>query len=130
MLSLSSELAHADKAAVEKADHLEEALHIAKDELASLEPRRVISKNIYQDLSLKYGQAFEAGIGSEAILDLLQHIDLEQEIKILERELTAASGAVGKQSRLVRRLKLVKILLANHIRPEWMILSVLPIIPP
>ncbi len=127
---LNEELSHVDKATVEKIDRLEEALHVAKDELAFLEPRRVISKNVYQDLSLKYGQAFEAGIGAEAILELLQTIDLEKEISSLEKELSLGTVAATKQSRLVRRLKLLKILLGNKIKPEWMILTVLPIIPP
>ena len=112
----------------EKARNLEEAFLQAQKELKSLKEMTVISENIYQNLSLKYGHIFTAGIGAEAIHELLSRIDLDKEIAALAEELTDAIES--KKDRLVKRLKFFKNLKKNDIRPEWMILTVIPVIPP
>ncbi len=112
----------------EKIKTLESAVNLAKRELKELKKFDIISENIYQDLSLKYGHVFEAGIGAETVRHLLGEIDLPSMAITLEKEVEEAPA--NKKRRLVRRLKLVKNFLANNLRPEWMILSAIPVIPP
>src|SRR3989338_4714917 len=112
----------------ERLNKLEEAFEIARRELKDLKLLQIVSESQYQDLSLKYGQVFEASIGAEAIEGLLEKIDLKQNIKSLEAE--AKETVPAKHRKMVRRLKLLKSLQAVGLRPEWMIISMLPIIPP
>ncbi len=112
----------------ERIKDLEEAVDLAKKELKDLKPLQVISESKYQDLAIKYGHVFEASIGAEAIKELLTAIDLEAKIKELEEDITTASK--NQKSRLIRRLKLFKNLKKNDIKPDSMILTVLPVIPP
>jgi DNA-directed RNA polymerase subunit beta' len=112
----------------EKIKELEEEFNGAEKELKELKPMKIISEMTYHDLSLKYGHLFEAGIGAEAIRELLEKIDLEKEIKPLEEELKTAQGI--KKDKLIRRVKLFKSLRINKIKPDWMILKNVPIIPP
>ena len=112
----------------EKIKNLEEAVEIAKKELKNLKKKQIISEQAYQDLSLKYGHVFEASIGAEAIRQLLTEISLDDLIKEIENELLSVPE--NKKRRLVRRLKLIKSLKINNIRPEWMILTMIPVVPP
>jgi DNA-directed RNA polymerase subunit beta' len=112
----------------EKLKNLQKAFDQAQKELKDLKPLLIISESAYQNLSLKYGHIFEAGIGAEAIRKLLERIDLEKSIKFLENELKIVIDS--KKDKLTRRLKLYKSLKANNIKPEWMILTEVPIIPP
>ncbi|MEK7619338.1 MAG: DNA-directed RNA polymerase subunit beta' [Patescibacteria group bacterium] len=107
---------------------LDERVHLAETELKDLKPLKIISENTYRDLSVRYGHLFEAGIGAEALRTLLSSTDLKALEKKLETELETAQGL--KREKLVRRVKLVKSFIVNSIRPEWMILNVVPIIPP
>jgi len=112
----------------ERLHELEEEFNLTERELKELKPLRIISEITYHDLSLKYGHIFEAGIGAEAIRQLLEKIDLGKSIKDLEKELENALGI--KKEKLIRRIKLFKSLKINKIKPEWMILKVIPVIPP
>ncbi|RLC36778.1 DNA-directed RNA polymerase subunit beta', partial [Candidatus Falkowbacteria bacterium] len=112
----------------EKLDNLNNAFDQAQRELKELKPLLIIPEYTYQNLSLKYGHIFEAGIGAEAVRKLLEKIDLKKIIKSLEEELEVVIDS--KKEKMTRRLKLYKTLEAHNIRPEWMILTVVPIIPP
>lgn len=112
----------------EKLRSLTEAVELAKKELKNLKPLQIVSEQTYQDLSLKYGHVFEADIGAEAIERLLTVIDMDVLAKKLGEEIQKVPE--GKYRRSIRRLKLVKGLKVNKIRPEWMILTVIPVIPP
>ena len=112
----------------EKISRLDHDFEEAKKELKELKPLLILTENEYQNLSLKFGHLFEAGIGAEAIRRLLEKINLEKSIKKLEEKLETA--VESKKERLIKRLKLLKNLRNNNIRPEWMILSILPVIPP
>src|SRR3989344_9414007 len=72
-----------EKAKTEKTEKLEEALKIAQDELKEIKPRAILSEHQYQNLALKYGHIFEAGIGAEAIFKLLQRLDMPKLVKEL-----------------------------------------------
>ncbi len=108
--------------------NLDEAIALARRELKELKPLKIISESTYRDLSLKYGHVFEAGIGAEAVRHLLERIDMAAESKKIEVDLIDAP--TNKKRKLVRRLRLFGNLMQNGIRPEWMILTVLPVIPP
>ncbi len=108
---------------------LEDDYRAVEKELKELVPLRIISESTYQDWSLKYGHIFEAGIGAEAIRQLLAQVDLEKDIARLEDEMEDIQPG-ARYDKLVRRVKLMHSLVANGIRPEWMIMTVVPVIPP
>ncbi|MBI5037601.1 MAG: DNA-directed RNA polymerase subunit beta' [Candidatus Kerfeldbacteria bacterium] len=125
---LNDELQANQQRKEKKMEDLDEAVELAKRELKSLKPLQIISEQQYRDLSLKYGHVFEAEIGAEAIRNLLLKIDLDVEIAKLEKEIIDLPEA--KLRRAVRRLKLFKSFKINKFRPEWMIMTVVPVIPP
>jgi DNA-directed RNA polymerase subunit beta' len=99
-----------------------------ESELKELRVKKIIPEDEYQDMSLKFGHIFEAGIGAEAVDQLLEEIDLNKIITALEAEKEDAIGA--KKERIIKRLRLVKNFIKNSIKPEWMILKAVPVIPP
>lgn len=107
---------------------LEEDMEVAERELKEIRRLAIISENHYQELALRYGHLFDAEIGAGAIRKLLQGLDLKATSTLLEEEIIKSKGA--KRDRLVRRVKLLKSLDKNGIRPEWMILTSVPVIPP
>lgn len=107
---------------------LEDATSTAESQLKNLVSHSIISEVEYRDLSLKYGHVFKAGIGAEAIRNIFEHITLEELARRLEKELADASAAKAK--RLVRRISLIRGMIEAGVRPEWMFLTQLPVIPP
>jgi len=99
-----------------------------RKELKELQVKQIISESTYQDLSLKYGHIFEAEIGAGAVRKLLERIDLNEELKQISLELKDASPV--KTKKLMKRYKLLNSLKERGIRPEWMILTLVPVIPP
>jgi len=112
----------------ERDEELEEDFLTVDRELKEMKVMKMISETVYQDWSLKYGHIFEASIGAEAIETLLQRINLVENMKKINEDLEKATGA--KRDRLTRRMKLLKAFHINDIRPEWMVLRAIPIIPP
>ncbi|MFW0862722.1 MAG: DNA-directed RNA polymerase subunit beta' [Candidatus Komeilibacteria bacterium] len=112
----------------DKLNHLQEAADRAKKELRDLKINQIISESKYQDLSMKYGHVFSANIGAEAIKYLLARVDLEKLAEELKEE--KAVAIPSKLKKITKRLKLVKNLIVNEIRPEWMIMTAIPVIPP
>lgn len=123
-----AELARLEEVRDGKMHELEEDFLEVEKELKTMKLMQIISEATFHDWSLRYGHVFEAMIGAEAIYELLRRVNLDETMKELEADLEGASKA--KRNRVLRRLKLLKSLHVNKIRPEWMILSVLPIIPP
>ena len=99
-----------------------------KKDILEIKPLMIISESVYQSLSLKYGHFFEANIGAEAIDKLLSSIDFKKLINNLEEEKKDVSPAILKK--ISRRLKIIQSFYNNNIKPEWMILKILPVIPP
>ncbi len=97
--------------------------------LKTLKKGMVISEDDYHLLSRKYGDVFEAQRGAEAIQKLLSEIDLKQLASQLEAELKE-TREIGKQRKILKRLDLVRSLIKANLRPEWMVLTVLPVLPP
>lgn len=111
-----------------KIDSLTEQHNQAKSDLDSLTTGNVLSELEYRDMSLKFGHIFQAGTGAEAIQTIISNIDLKAELEKLQKEVKTSTGQ--KQKKLIKRMKLVGSLVQSEILPEWMILSVLPVIPP
>ena len=109
-------------------EELKEARDRARNELLSLEPFKIISEIEYQELSLKYGEVFEAGTGAETLRKIFSKIEIKKEISKMEKELEKITGPA--KIKLVRRLKLFQSLEKAKIRPEWMFLTVIPVLPP
>ncbi|MDP2656768.1 MAG: DNA-directed RNA polymerase subunit beta' [bacterium] len=107
---------------------LEASFKMEEEELKNLKPLRIMSEESYREMSMKYGHIFEAGIGAEAIQQLLARMDLEEMERTMKEQGLTAQGL--KKEKLIRRAILVKNLRKNNIRPEWMIMTTVPIIPP
>ena len=90
--------------------------------------KQLLSEKEYRDAVEKYGDNFRAGMGAEAIKELLQEIDLDEYSAELRRELKEATGQ--KKIRIIKRLEVVEAFRTSGNRPEWMILDVIPVIPP
>ncbi len=95
----------------------------------ALQYKQVLSEKEYREEIEKYGYgAFRVGMGAEAVLELLKDIDLEKESEDLKTELKTASGQ--KRARIVKRLEVVEAFRISGNKPEWMIMTVIPVIPP
>ena len=98
--------------------------------LTPLKQLELLTEEQYQKAQEEYGEdAFRAGIGAEAIKTLLSQIDLAEEAKKLRAELIETKADM-KRKKIVKKLKLVEAFLESGSRPEWMVLDVLPVIPP
>jgi DNA-directed RNA polymerase subunit beta' len=109
-------------------EDLRRARDAARNEILELKPLKILSEVDYQNLSLKYGEIFEAGTGAETLRKIFEKIDLEKEIHKIEKELETAKPQNRKK--ILRRLKIFRGMKREDIRPEWMFLTVLPVLPP
>ena len=90
--------------------------------------KQILTEAEYRDMREKYEDDFRAGMGAESIKELLAELDLDQLSKELTAELREASGQ--KRLRIIKRLEVVESFRLSHNRPEWMIMDVVPVIPP
>ena len=98
--------------------------------LTPLKKHQLMSEEEYVDAQDEYGEdAFEAGIGAEAVRKILENLDLEAERDTLKEDLETVTSEV-RRKRMQKRLGLVESFLASGCRPEWMIMTILPVIPP
>ncbi len=95
---------------------------------APLEKKQTLSDKEYRAYYEKYGNGFEVGMGAEAIKKLLQEVDVDKEVEALRKELDGATGQ--KRVRLVKRLDCLVAFQESGNKPEWMVLDVIPVIPP
>ena len=93
-----------------------------------LQYKQVLSEQEYQEAREKWGSAFRVGMGGESIQELLQAIDLDKEYEELQAGLKGATGQ--KRARIVKRLEVVEAFRGSGNKPEWMIMTVIPVIPP
>ena len=93
-----------------------------------LQVRQVLSEKEYRDAYEKFGNTFRAGMGAESIKELLEAIDLEKEADELKKDLKTSTGQ--KRARIIKRLEVVEAFRTSGNRPEWMIMTVIPVIPP
>ncbi|MCD8084259.1 MAG: DNA-directed RNA polymerase subunit beta' [Clostridiales bacterium] len=95
----------------------------------SLSYKQVLSEKEYREEVEKWGYgSFRVGMGAEAVLELLKAIDLEKESEQLKKELKDSSGQ--KRARIIKRLEVVEAFRTSGNKPEWMIMTVIPVIPP
>ena len=95
---------------------------------SDLQYKQVLTEKEYQDAREKWGYDFRVGMGAESIKELLEAIDLEKESAELKRGLKESTGQ--KRARIVKRLEVVEAFRESGNRPEWMIMTVIPVIPP
>ena len=96
--------------------------------LTDLEYKQVLTEREYQDAKEKWGNKFRAGMGAEAVKELLLAIDVEQEYQDLSEQMTEATGQ--KRTRIIKRLEVVESFRESGNQPSWMIMDCIPVIPP
>ncbi len=107
---------------------LKERMDAVKKEINSVQQGTVLDENKYHKFSIKYGTLFEAKIGAESVFELFKQIDLKELQNRLEEQREKA-GAL-ERAKLDKRLGLVRGMVNSGVRPEWMFLNRLPVIPP
>ena len=95
---------------------------------SDLQYKQVLSEQEYQEAREKWGSAFRVGMGAESIKELLQSIDLDKDYEELQEGLKGATGQ--KRARIVKRLEVVEAFRESGNKPEWMIMTAIPVIPP
>ena len=95
---------------------------------SGLQYKQVLTEKEYQDAREAYGYNFRVGMGAESIMELLKAIDLEKDAAELKAELVDATGQ--KRARIIKRLEVVESFRESGNRPEWMIMTAIPVIPP
>ena len=98
------------------------------DAKGALEYKQVLTEREYQEAREQYGWNFRVGMGAEAIQELLKAVDLEKEFTELKQGLKESTGQ--KRARIIKRLEVVEAFRESGNRPEWMIMNVIPVIPP
>lgn len=126
--SKGDEMVQLEDAYAQKVEELNLQHHQAKEDLETLEVGKVIGEMEYRELSMKFGHVFHAGTGAEAIRKILSAINLEEFIEELEELRKKSTGQNRKKAD--RRQRLAKSLLLAGIRPEWTVITQLPVIPP
>lgn len=116
-----------DKKLKPKLEDLKLAWDKAREEVLNIQPLEVLSEVKYNELSLKYGEVFEAGTGAGTLRKIFEQIDFKKEMEKLEKELKEAPHA--NRRKILRRWKLFRSLISTGLRPEWMFLTVLPVLP-
>ncbi len=109
-------------------EKLKELLSSTKKEIAEIVPGKVLNEIAYHHFGLKYGSCFEASIGAEAIHSIFKDMDLNK-LKNETEEMLVRASSVDKD-KLEKRLSLLKSMIHSGIRPEWMFLTAIPVIPP
>ena len=105
------------------------AAHQAKSFLEKLRPGQVLSEAEYLNLSKRFGNIFTAGSGAESVRKVLEIMDLKSEIQKIEKTSRSAKETMA-EAKVLRRLKTLRTMLKSNIRPEHLILTVLPVLPP
>ena len=113
----------------ESQGELNTALSEARNFLLGLRPGKVLSERQFADYGRRFGNVFTISAGGEGVRRVLEGIRLERLVKEIEAELEETKDAT-RLRKILRRLKLIKSMLEAGIRPEWMILTVLPVLPP
>ncbi|MEA1937084.1 MAG: DNA-directed RNA polymerase subunit beta' [Patescibacteria group bacterium] len=119
-----------DKLTVPEINEIKEARDVAKEKLKSIKKMRIISELDYRDLSMKYASVFRADIGSDAIRKALEEINLKKTASNLEKIIRELPSSSAQRKKAMKRLRLIQGFIKADIKPEWMCLTALPVIPP
>ncbi|MDP1688882.1 MAG: DNA-directed RNA polymerase subunit beta' [bacterium] len=112
-----------------EATQLTTAAEKTREMLESIHIGRIISESEYHLLAKKFANVFKASSGANAVRTILENLDLKKECDRIDKEHVNVKEVIAKR-KMLRRLKLFRSMIASNIRPEWMILTVLPVIPP
>jgi DNA-directed RNA polymerase subunit beta' len=107
---------------------VKEMLLNAKKEIESIQEGRVLDEVEYYNFGMKYGTMFEASIGAEAIYNIFKKIDLQKLLSQLNEEIEKASNI--ESAKIAKRIGVISALINSNARPEWMFLTLIPVIPP
>jgi DNA-directed RNA polymerase subunit beta' len=107
---------------------LQQEIEATRTDLEAMHAKQILTDTQYRDYQERFGRAFRAGIGAEAIRDLLSRIDLNAEMYRLREESRSSSGQ--RKQKAIKRLKVVEDFRKSNASPTWMVLEVLPVIPP
>jgi DNA-directed RNA polymerase subunit beta' len=125
---LKEEVARLEEISEKKMEELEEDFLRVDQDLKEMKVMKVIPETTYHEWSLKFGHIFDAGIGAEAILKLLERFDIDATIVQMKEDLEATRSKT-KKDRIMRRMKLLHSLKKTGVMAEWMILRAIPVIP-
>lgn len=125
---VKEELARIDDITEKKLEELEEEFLRVDKDLKEIKVMKIITEATYNEWSIRFGHIFDAGIGAEAVLKLLERIDLDATIEKLKVDLEETRSKT-KHDRIVRRLKLLHSLVKTEIKPDWMVMRAIPVIP-
>ncbi|PIT93038.1 MAG: DNA-directed RNA polymerase subunit beta' [Candidatus Harrisonbacteria bacterium CG10_big_fil_rev_8_21_14_0_10_38_8] len=111
-------------------DSLKKAMSDVKKEVKNLMVGQVLSESEYHDLAQRFGDVFQAEMGAGAIEKILKNLDLKKYATAIKKDLEKGTGDSAKEARMMRRLKIVTAMERKDTKPDWMILKVLPVMPP
>src|SRR6266705_1399588 len=109
-------------------EQLEQEIEATRTDLEALHAKQILTDTQFRDYQERFGRAFRAGIGAEAVRDLLSRIELQSEMYRLREESKSSSGQ--RKQKAIKRLKVVEDFRKSNASPTWMVLEVLPVIPP
>ena len=107
---------------------LQQEIETTRTDLEALHPKQILTDTQFRDYSERFGRTFKAGIGAEAVRELLSRIELTSEMYRLREESKSSSGQ--RKQKAIKRLKVVEDFRKSNSSPTWMVLEVLPVIPP
>ncbi len=113
----------------DKIERIHQEYENRREELLDIAPLQLLNEARYRELRAKWGQVFKAGMGAEAIYEILRHLDLDSLSESLWNEVRNGRSA-QRRKKATRRLRVVEALRKSGNRPEWMILTILPVLPP
>lgn len=123
-----SQIGQLHRELTEEREQLEEKLRARIAELEGLRPMTLIPESKHRELKERYENIFKAGMGAEAILNILNHLDLDKLRDKLYQEIHSSSGQRRKKA--TKRLRVIEALRKSGNKPEWMLLPVIPVLPP
>ena len=116
------------KDAPEQLAILESNYKLIRSDVANLQPRQVLSEGKFQELSMRFGNIMKVGIGAEAILNLLKKIDVDADIAAIKE--LAKEAHPNAYRRLMKRLRVMTDMKLAGVKPDWLIITKLPVLPP
>lgn len=117
-----------DDISIDEKSQMEKEIEERIDEVEGLQPFKLLTDSKYRDIRRRYGQIFEADTGAQAILSILRKLNLDELHSTLHEEIHSASGQRRKKA--IKRLQVLEAFRRSHNKPEWMILTILPVLPP
>ncbi|MGI8967667.1 MAG: DNA-directed RNA polymerase subunit beta' [Chloroflexota bacterium] len=128
--SADAELAQSRTGIVDQIEQVREDTVRHIEEIESIKWMALLNETQYRDLKDKYGYLFEAGMGAEAIRDIILQVSLDDLAVDLRNEIRNSSQSSQRRKKATKRLRVVESFRKSNQQPEWMILTVLPVIPP